>query len=204
MRHNAISTFLILCLSWSAAAATSNLIENSPFIPSDWKKEIPKPIPVKPPPVRVEPLLSSNFEFRGVFQMGDSEPEFNIYDIKKGMSVWLKLNERNSNYDFTISNYDRDSIPKEITLKAGARDEVITMAVSEGTPVAIQSMNTPPPAIPGMGQNVNPGRETNPGGRQVVRRRRIIRPPSRSGSEPAQVQTSPQVPEGLPFPVENP
>lgn len=159
--------YSLLIMHMIALHATSNLVKNSPFLPAGWEKtketKAPPPPPRPPPPIT--PL---QIEFRGVFQLKNTVPKFNIYDRTSQKSSWYALNEGNER--FKVTGYDKAA--NSLTISANGRTEQVSMAKPDGAPVPIQSFQGNTVPIPQINQNSNTD-ETRK--RRVVPRRRIIR-----------------------------
>jgi|GEM_PF-3767591 len=150
MRFNGSITVGCALLSATPVHAESDLIKNPPFLPQNWGEQtetMPKSIEVAPPPTVNQ--LPHEIEFRGVFQVGNGQPKFNIFDKKTQRGFWLTLNEPNER--FRVTQYHKAS--GTVTLLTGGRSETMVIAKPDGTPLPIQSthnstMTGQPPRLP--------------------------------------------------------
>jgi hypothetical protein len=153
MRVNGSKLLLIVPLIGGALAAlplraTSNLIENSPFMPGSASAATAQ----QGAPLELRSILKEEGEY-----------EFSLYDPGKKQSTWSGLNE--TGHEFTIKAFDRKNEIvtvefKNRTYKLGLKEskiELLTMAASQQPGGA--------GALPN-GAQENPGREPQPGGRR--------------------------------------
>lgn len=165
-----------ICMAATAMQAESNLVQNSPFLPEGWGEEKePPPKPIEVPPQPPVSQLAREIEFRGVFQIGNGKPKFNLFDKKNQKGFWLALDEANDR--FKVTRYNKAS--GSITLTSAGRSEEISMAKPDGAPLPIQS--TPNALTTGQPPQINTSRPASDIRKsRVLPRRRIIRRSSSS------------------------
>lgn len=128
--------------------ATSNLIDNSPFMPASTSAAAAQ----QGAPLELRSILKEEGEY-----------EFSLYDPGKKQSTWSGLNE--PGHEFTIKAFDRKNEIvtvefKNRIYKLGLKEskiELLTMTASQQHGGA--------GALPN-GAQENPGRELQPGGRR--------------------------------------
>src|SRR5687768_15121387 len=98
---------LVVALSASAAA---QIAAKSPFMP-------PQSAPT------TGPTPGAPLEFRGYLQSGD-ERLYRIHDPAKKTGTWIKLNERNADFDVTAKQHDTD----QETLMIEYQGKTLTLA----------------------------------------------------------------------------
>ena len=141
MRANAsflswIGPLLGVAIAALPLQATSNLLENSPFLPGNVAAGAAQ--------------NSAPLELRSILKQG-GEYEFSLYDTAKKQSTWARLNE--SGHDFTVKAFDSD---KEIVtveqknrtyLLALKESKIALLTVAPGQTSANAGM--PPNSAPG-------------------------------------------------------
>jgi hypothetical protein len=113
MRANAsILSWIVPLLGLVVAAlplqATSNLLENSPFLPGNVAAGAAQ--------------NSAPLELRSILKEG-GEYEFSLYDAAKKQSTWVRLNE--SGHDFTVKAFDPDK--ETVTVEQKSRTYVLAL-----------------------------------------------------------------------------
>lgn len=88
--------------------ATSNLLENSPFLPGNVAAGAAQ--------------NSAPLELRSILKEG-GEYEFSLYDAAKKQSTWVRLNE--SGHDFTVKAFDPDK--ETVTVEQKSRTYVLAL-----------------------------------------------------------------------------
>jgi hypothetical protein len=149
MRANRPILSLIVPLLGVASAtlslhATSNLIENSPFLPTNSA-------------VGSAQQQSAPLELRSILKEG-GEFEFSLYDAAKKQSTWAKLNE--PGHDFTVKAFDPNK--EMITVEQKSRTYQLALKESKITLMTINPAQQP--AVAGMSPN-GPQENGPPGGR---------------------------------------
>jgi hypothetical protein len=130
--------------------ATSNLLENSPFLPGNVAPGAGQD--------------SAPLELRSILKEG-GDYEFSLYDVTKKQSTWAGLNE--SGHDFTIKAFDPDKEVvtvehKNRTYKLTLKEaKIALLAVAPGQAQARAGM--PANGAPGEGGVMPPG-VSPPGG----------------------------------------
>ncbi len=133
-----IGRLLGVAMATVSLHATSNLIENSPFLPASGAG------------AGAAQQEAAPLELRSILKEG-GDFEFSLYDPAKKLSTWARLNE--SGHDFVVKAFDpeKETVTieqKSRTYKLVLKEAKITLAV--GNPA--QS-----PAIAGMQPGVAPG-----------------------------------------------
>jgi hypothetical protein len=88
--------------------ATSNLLENSPFLPGNVAAGAAQ--------------NSAPLELRSILKEG-GEYEFSLYDAAKKQSTWVRLNE--SGHDFTVKAFDPDK--ETVTVEQKSRTYLLAL-----------------------------------------------------------------------------
>jgi hypothetical protein len=152
----------------TAAAASSKLESNSPFLPAghNTMKVVPKPPPV------VNGPLSRELEFRGIVQMNGIY-QFSLFNKKLNRGYWIAENSAESG--ISVRNFDLSGM--RITVSQNGRSEQLTLmtATDSPLPVAISTTAKPTkqpglPNIPGL----TPSTTKKPSASRVIRRRVIL------------------------------
>jgi hypothetical protein len=164
MRTNVSSLTLVGILLGMAVAqlpvrAASNLLENSPFLPTNLASGGAQD--------------TAPLELRSILKEGAGY-EFSLYDPSKKLSTWARLNE--TGHDFLVKSFDP---AKEIvTVEQKSRTFRIALKEAKIIPMASVSSQLPaiagtsppggaPASVPGMGQSVSPERGPFPFGNRT-------------------------------------
>jgi hypothetical protein len=116
--------------------ATSNLIENSPFLPANGAAGAAQ---------QAAPL-----ELRSILKEG-GEYEFSLYDAAKKQSTWARLNE--PGHDFTVKAFDANK--ETVTVEQKGRTYQLALKESKIALLAVTPGQTSTNA--GMPPNTGPG-----------------------------------------------
>jgi hypothetical protein len=123
----------------TTARADTQLAAKSPFMP-------PQAV------VNATPTAGAPLEYRGIMETSEGV-QFRIYDPVKKVGTWVKVNERNPDFDVTVKQQDKD----QKTLTIEHQGKTLTLAERESKVVssgsAAQAM--PPPITP-VASNVAP------------------------------------------------
>ena len=132
VRTSALVAFIAVTGSFLQGAG-ANLVDNSPFIPDNFKarQKAKKPPPKKPANTALE------FEFRGVYSLG-GEYQFSIYNKKEQKGEWVSLGETGSS--FQVTGYDEAS--HSIQLNIDGKTEEIALRTPDNKPIPVQTMAT--------------------------------------------------------------
>lgn len=166
-----------------------SVMAKSPFLPPGFGRET-KTTETSATPQQGP--LSREFEFRGVFQSGDSV-QLSIFDRTTNKSRWIGLNEAGERY--TVVNYDPED--RSIMVRAGGRQEKLPLMQATDTPVPVGNARAEP-AAGGSSNNATP--TASPSTNQaapnapVVPRRRILRRTTGEGGD-GQGGAQPAVPQ---------
>ncbi|MCE2862218.1 MAG: hypothetical protein LW690_07185 [Opitutaceae bacterium] len=120
-----------------SAAISGDLIAQgrSPFSP-----------PAAAAPAAAAAATPDGLEFRGNIDLGDGV-QFRLFDPAKKNGVWLRLNQRNEEFDVVARRYDEEQ--KALTIEHRGRSITLSMrvakVVSGGAPAQ------PPPPVPAPG-----------------------------------------------------
>jgi len=147
MRANAsILSWIVPLLGLVVAAlplqATSNLLENSPFLPGNVAAGAAQ--------------NSAPLELRSILKEG-GEYEFSLYDAAKKQSTWVRLNE--SGHDFTVKAFDPDK--ETVTVEQKSRTYLLALKEAKIALVTMAPGQTS--ANAGMPPNPAPGGVLPPG-----------------------------------------
>ena len=144
-----VGTLLGVAVGPLRMCATSNLLENSPFLPTNIASGGAQD--------------TAPLELRSILREG-ADYEFSLYDPAKKLSTWARLNE--AGHDFVIKAFD----PGRETITVDQRSRTFRLALKEAkiipmASVPIQSTAVaggmpggPPGSVPGMGQPGTPDR----------------------------------------------
>ncbi|MES2693832.1 MAG: hypothetical protein V4773_10195 [Verrucomicrobiota bacterium] len=183
----AVST--VVGWAWSAQAQT-----RSPFLP-----------PTASGPAA--PTQNASLEFRGFIETSEGM-QFRIYNPAKKSGIWVRLNERNDDWNVLVKQHDGGQ--NTLTVEHGGR--TLTLAGREAKVVsagnAAQAMPPPPPqqaqpsnVAPAVTQTVvvNPTpadeqKRLEAVASEVARRRALREQASQTMSQPAPQQAQPQQP----------
>jgi hypothetical protein len=130
-----IGPLLAIAMAAHPLHAVSNLLENSPFLPTNVGAGAAQESAV---PLELRSIMKEGGDF-----------EFSLYDPAKKLSTWARLNE--SGHDFMIKAYDPDKQvltveQKSRTYKLALKESKITLlAVAPGQPPMMAGM---PPGSP--------------------------------------------------------
>jgi hypothetical protein len=122
--------------------ATSNLIENSPFLPANGAAGAAQ---------QAAPL-----ELRSILKEG-GEYEFSLYDAAKKQSTWARLNE--PGHDFTVKGFDANK--ETVTVEQKGRTYQLALKESKIALLAVTPGQTSTNV--GMPPNTGPGGVLPPG-----------------------------------------
>jgi hypothetical protein len=123
----------------STARAESNLLQNSPFLPSDISASSAQP--------------TSPFELRSVL-IEDGQYEFSLYDIARKQSTWIFLNKPVDG--LLVRSFDAAN--RAITVEQ--RGRTYTLALKEAKIAALGSVAGLPPTAAGSAQSSTVDQET--------------------------------------------
>ncbi len=191
-RHLLVAGFAL----GGALTAQAQLASKSPFLPSTAAGA-------------AAPTSNAPLEFLGYFELGQG-PQYRLFDPAKKVSAWVGLNERNSDFEVLVKQFD----PDNDTLTVEHRGAVHTLPIRKakvisGGPVA-QAMPPPVPVqanvMPAVTQSVvvNPtpadeARRLDAVASEIARRRAL-----RTQAEQTVNQASPAAPPPAPFPLPMP
>ncbi len=154
-----------------------SVLTKSPFLPPGFGREVRTPeVPSGPQ----QGPLSREFEFRGVFQLGDTR-QFSIFDRTNNKSRWVGVNEADERYSVVAYN----PADRSITMRAGGRQETLSLMQATDTPLPVG--NAKATEAPATSTGGTPAATVNPAGSQaaprtpVVPRRRILRRATEEG-----------------------
>jgi len=105
------------------AGDTNNLVENSPFLPPNWREPEVTPT-VQPRPATPKESLSERFELVGVTVVGEIT-EVILFDSRDRKSFILEANESVPNEPVLIAAITVDAPQPSVTLRSGQRSEII-------------------------------------------------------------------------------
>ena len=97
-------------------------------------------------------MLFRSLEFRGNLDLGDGL-QFRLFDPAKKSGVWVRLNQRNEEFDATARRYDDEQ--KTLTVDLAGRSVTLPMRVAKVVSGG-QMMPVPPPGGSAPGVNVAP------------------------------------------------
>ena len=126
-------SLIVLVISPLQAATSSNLLENSPFLPPDAAARAGQ---------QAAPL-----ELRSIL-LEDGRYEFSLYDPSRKQSTWVGLDEKGN--DFVVTSFD----PSREVVGVSLRGHTYTLALKEAT---IAPLETRP--VPGLGSKPPVGGE---------------------------------------------
>lgn len=158
-----------LIVSMAAQEETGNaptLVSKSPFLPPGFQ---PPGTPGKAAP---PPATTSQFEFRGVYQLGGTY-HYNLYNVRERKAFWVTKQDTGDT-GLEILSFDPDE--NTLALEAGGESLSLTLIATSNTTLPVQTA----PATP----TVNPDTPAVTRPTPTPVRRRVIRPTSRAGSTP--------------------
>lgn len=163
-----VLSFLILhlaALSQASANALPSLVTNSPFLPPGFQ-----PPGTSGSATEAPPPSASQFEFRGVYQLGGTY-YFNIYNLRERQGSWITENAVAED-DLRVVSFD----PEENLL-------VLNVAGEQTRVSLIQTSDRSLPVQTAARTQVTPANneQASPAQRQPVRRR-VIRPSVRTSN----------------------
>ena len=180
-----------------AVSGRAQLATNSPFLP--------------PPSATAAtaPTAGAPLEFRGFVDLPDEGLKVRIYDPARKSGTWLRVDERDPNFDFVVKQYDagRDTVTVEFHGQTLILAQHEAKVASSGIVVPIlplvQALPPPSPMLPGP----NTAASGNPNQLEALSatlaQRRALReqaaqqvnqgvPPLQPARTPGQVQRGPQ------------
>lgn len=135
MRIRIASVLRLLPLLLVVGRGEARAQGRSPFTP-----------PAAAAPVAVEAAASSGLEYRGNLDLGDGL-QFRLFDPGKKNGVWVRLNQRNEEFEVIARRYDDEQ--KTLTVEHQGKSLTLPMrvakVVSGGSPA---QMAPPPPGAP--------------------------------------------------------
>jgi hypothetical protein len=156
-----------LNLSLVALAEIGNaptLVSDSPFLPPGFQPPGNPSTPVTPP------ATSSQYEFRGVYQLGGVY-HYNLYNVRERKASWVTKQDTGDT-GLEILSFDPEE--NALALEAGGETLSLTLIATSNTTLPVQTA----PATPA----VNPATPATKPATTTSVRRRVIRPTTRTGS----------------------
>jgi hypothetical protein len=106
--------------------------------------------PFTPPaaaaPAAAATSTAGGLEFRGNIDLGDGM-QFRLFDPAKKSGVWLRLNQRNEEFDVVARRYDDEQ--KALTIEHQGRSLTLTMRVAKVVSGGAPAQPPPPAPAPG-------------------------------------------------------
>ena len=106
--------------------------------------------PFTPPaaaaPAAAATSTAGGLEFRGNIDLGDGM-QFRLFDPAKKSGVWLRLNQRNEEFDVVARRYDDEQ--KALTIEYQGRSLTLTMRVAKVVSGGAPAQPPPPAPAPG-------------------------------------------------------
>jgi hypothetical protein len=138
-----VVSFRLLVLSGAmlaaAVPANAQLAAKSPFMPPQTA-------------ANATPTAGAPLEFRGYMETGEGI-QYRLYDPAKKIGTWVKLNEKNSDFDLVVKQHDNS----QKTLTIEHQGKTLTLAEREAKVVSsgAAAQAIPPPIAP-VQSNVSP------------------------------------------------
>lgn len=153
-------TSMLSISALTGAESTLSLVANSPFLPPGFQ---PPGTPGKP----AAPAATSNqYEFRGVYQLGETY-YYNIYNVRERKGSWITRQDAGE-MDIDVLSFDRET--NELAIDVAG--ETVSLALAETSDRTLPVNTAPATTQPAT-------TEAKPAVRQPVRRR-VIRPTTRA------------------------
>ena len=121
-----------------SASATGQIAAKSPFMPPQSA-------------ATAGPTPGAPLEFRGYMESGD-ERLYRIHDPAKKTGTWVKLNQRNADFDVIAKQHDTD----QETLTIEYQGKTLTLAERKPKIVSAGASAIPPPVVTPAQTNVSP------------------------------------------------
>ena len=137
----ALSPRLVLVAGIAAAlsaSAAGQIAAKSPFMPPQSAAS-------------AGPTPGAPLEFRGYMESGD-ERFYRIHDPAKKTGTWVKLNERNPDFDVIAKQHDTD----QETLIIEHQGKTLTLAERKPKIISVGASAIPPPVVTPVQSNVSP------------------------------------------------
>ncbi|MFM1747528.1 MAG: hypothetical protein RLZZ188_1194 [Verrucomicrobiota bacterium] len=122
---------LLLAAGWTEVFAQGR----SPFTP-----------PAAAAPAAAAAAPSGGLEYRGNLDLGDGL-QFRLFDPARKNGIWVRLNQRNDEFDVTARRYDDEQ--KTLTVEHQGRSLTLSMRVAKVVSGGSPAQMVPPPPPPG-------------------------------------------------------
>ncbi|MEM1221195.1 MAG: hypothetical protein AAGH40_00410 [Verrucomicrobiota bacterium] len=154
----------------SLQAESSDLNENSPFLPPGYGEETEN-APQKPVPVTNGPI-SREIEFRGLIQLGGVY-KFSLFSKNEQKGYWIRQNQTVEG--ISVQSFDLDSMT--VVVGKNGRAERLTISSATDSPLPVSVAKAPQSNQPAQRNATTANNNQNtPTRKQVVPRRRVILP----------------------------